>query len=97
MWFFYALILVEEGLFNRFGIGVSEGDVYVWGYPSTSWQSWGAFVVMVVWGLWMARDHLKAVCRKAWNPHDPLDDSRELLSYRWAVVGLVLGNVYLLA
>ena len=97
VWFFYVLILLEEGLFNRFGIGVSDGDAFVWGYPSTSWQSWGAFVVMVVWGLWMARDHLKAVCRKAWNPHDPLDDSRELLSYRWAVVGLVLGNVYLLA
>lgn len=96
IWLFYVLIIIEEGLFNRFGIGVTEGDVYVWGYPSTSWQSWGAFVVMVLWGLWMARHHLAEVCRKAWDSGHPIDDSGELLSYRSAVLGLILGNIYLL-
>ena len=97
IWFFFLLLLLEEGLFNRFGVGVTEADNFVWGLPSTSWQCWGAFVVLVLWGLWMARDHLKDVARKAWNPAYPVDDSRELMSYRSAVVGLLVGVVYMLA
>ncbi|MDP6700782.1 MAG: hypothetical protein QGH25_14120, partial [Candidatus Latescibacteria bacterium] len=90
------LTLIEEGLFNRFGLGVTEADKFVWGLPSTSWQCWGAFVVLVLWGLWMARDHVKDVFRKAWNPDLPIDDSRELMSYRGAVLGLLLGTAYML-
>jgi hypothetical protein len=51
---------------------------------------------MVLWGLWMARRHLVDVLRKAWNPGFPLDDSRELISYRTAVQGLFLGVFYML-
>ncbi len=36
--FFFMLTLVEEGLFNHFGLGVTEADKFVWGLPSTSWQ-----------------------------------------------------------
>ena len=97
IWFFYIVTLLEEGIFNRFGLGVTEADAFVWGLPSTSWQCWGAFVVMVLWGLWMARDHLRDVFRKAWNSRYPVDDSRELLPYRVAVVGLIAGVVYMLA
>ena len=96
IWFFFLLTLVEEGLFNRFGVGVTEADIFVWGLPSTSWQCWGAFVMLVLWSLWMARDHIKDVFNKAWNPALPIDDSRELISYRTAVVGLLLGSVYML-
>ena len=96
IWFFYLLILLEEGIFNRFGLGVTTGDAFVWGLPSTSWQCWGAFVAMVFWGLWMARDHIKDVCRKAFNNAYPIDDSRELLPYRIAVWGFILGITYML-
>ena len=96
IWVFFLLTLIEEGLFNRFGLGVTEADKFVWGLPSTSWQCWGAFVVLVLWGLWMARDHLKDVVRKAWNPAHPIDDRRELMSYRAAVLGLLLGVFYML-
>lgn len=97
IWFFYLITLIEEGLFNRFGLGVTRTDAFVWGLPSTSWQCWGAFVVMVLWSLWMARDHLRDVFRKAWDRRAPVDDSGELLSYRAAVVGLCLGVAYMLA
>ena len=34
--------MLEEGLFNRFGMGITDGDTFVLGQlPSTSWQSWG--------------------------------------------------------
>lgn len=97
IWLFYLLIFIEEGIFNRFGLGVVETDAFVWSFPSTSWQSWGAFVVMVLWGLWMGRGHISGVCRKAWNPRGGLDDSGELLTYRTSVIGLVLGFAYMLA
>ena len=96
IWLFYVLLLLEEGLFNRFGLGVTEADNFVWGLPSTSWQCWGAFVVLVLWGLWMARDHIVDVFRKAWNPDLPIDDSRELMSYRGAVCGMLIGIAYML-
>ena len=44
----------------------------------------------------MARDHIKDVFGKAWNPDLPIDDSRELMSYRGAVLGLLLGTAYML-
>ena len=97
IWLFYVLLLLEEGLFNRFGVGVTEADTFVWGLPSTSWQCWGAFVVLVLWGLWMARDHIVDVFRKAWNPNLPIDDSRELMSYRGAVCGMIIGIAYMIA
>lgn len=97
IWFFYVLTMLEEGLINRFGLGITQADAWVWGLPSTSWQCWGAFVVMVLWGLWMARDHLRDVFRKAWNSSHPVDDSRELLPYRAAVIGLILGLVYMIS
>jgi hypothetical protein len=45
----------------------------------------------------MARDHLKDVVRKAWNPDIDIDDTRELMSYRAAVVGLLVGIAYMLS
>ena len=98
IWFFFVIIMLEEGLFNRFGMGITDGDTFVLGQlPSTSWQSWGAFVALVLWSLWMARDHIKDVVRKAWNTSHPVDDSRELLSYRSASIGFILGIGYMLA
>ena len=97
IWFFFLVTMLEEGLFNRFGMGVTEADTFVWGLPSTSWQCWGAFVTLVLWSLWMARDHLKDVVRKAWNPDCDIDDTRELMSYRAASVGLLVGITYMLA
>ncbi len=44
IWFFFVLTLVEEGLFNHFGLGVTEADKFVWGLPSTSRACYGAFV-----------------------------------------------------
>ena len=97
IWVFYLLTTVEEGIFNRFGVGVTEGNAFVWGLPSTSWQSWGAFVVMVLWGLWMARDHLKDVVRKAFDSRYPVNDDNELLPYRIAVKGFVAAVFFMLA
>ena len=54
----------------------------------------GALVFLAAWGLWMAREHLKAVWRKALNSKCDVDDSGELLSYRTAVFGLILSLAF---
>ena len=68
-----------------------------WGDPLVQWQCMGALFVFVAWGLWTARRHLKAVFRKAWNDDPDVDDADELLSYRTAVIGLIVGIVYIIA
>lgn len=99
-WVFVVLGIVQEGVFNR--LGFSIGDSLSVRYfdasrPALAWQSYGAMVVMVGLNLWVARRHLAAVARKAWRPADPcLDDGRELLPSRTAVVGLAVSALFIL-
>jgi len=43
----------------------------------------------VLIGLWMGRDHLRAVCRKAFAGVAEVDDDDEIASYRASVFGLI--------
>ncbi|MEW6751871.1 MAG: DUF6785 family protein [Candidatus Latescibacterota bacterium] len=98
-WFLHLLALVQAGVYTRTGFALGAAEHYSSEYDaSMGWQSMGAFVAMVLWMLWVARSHLRAVLRKAWRgAADPLDDTQELLPYRTAVIGLVLGLVYVAA
>ena len=46
--------VLDFGLAKAMQPEATQADAWVWGLPSTSWQCWGAFVVMVLWGLWTA-------------------------------------------
>ena len=48
-------------------------------------------IALVLFGLWIARGHLRAVFRKAFRGDPSVDDSGEILSYRTAVWGVILG------
>ncbi len=94
IWFFHLLALMEISLLNQLGVsasGVAGGSHFI-----VKTQHFGGFWVFVLWGLWIGRHHLMAVGRKAAGRAPEMDDSRELLSYRTAVAGLVLGLCYLL-
>ena len=98
IWFFYLLAVVEVGLLARVGLDLGSSEPWSTGYATVGWQSFGGFFFITVWGLWVARRHLRAVVRSALRPGPgSLDDSQELLSYRTAVVGLVLGLAYVVA
>ena len=97
IWFFYFLAVLQVGIFNRIGLNLGSAKVYCSYHPPIGWQSAGAMAFMVLWGLWMARGHIRDVLRKAFKGDPSVDDSRELLSYRTAVFGLILGLVYLYA
>ncbi len=95
IWLFYFLAVIQVGVFTRLGFSLGSAKVYCSNHPTIGWQGAGAMIFMVLWGLWMARSHLKDVFRKAFNKHCDVDDSGELLSYRTAVFGLILGLIYI--
>lgn len=97
LWFFSLFSVVLMGIFNITGISSSEflpisGPIN----PIGAHLGMGAFLVFVLSGLWMARRHLSDVFRKAFKGDKQIDDSSEMLSYRSAVIGLILGIVFML-
>ena len=92
LWFFDFLFILEGGWLNKLGYkAISPYEprgVY-------KWQMYGGFVVMVASMFWVARRHLKDVFLKAIGKENPIDDSKELLSYRHALIGIALGLSFL--
>ena len=96
LWLFHFLIMLEVGAFNRVGYSLGPCDLWSEYHGATSWQSAGAFFFLVLSGIWIARRHLWQVLRKAIHPrYGGIDDSKEWISYRSAVVGLVLGSAFI--
>ena len=92
IWFFDVLFILEGGILNR--LGITAISPY-YGTGRYSWQTAGGFVSFALWGLWISRNHLRQVWRKAIRPADPvIDDSREFLSYRGAMIGLLISCLY---
>ncbi len=92
LWFFYLLAKAQEWACATLGVFTTEQlDAFSHAGPTTgmlSHQSMGAMIALVVLGLWTARGHLKAV----WQQAKAGDRTAgELLSYRTAVGGLVVG------
>jgi hypothetical protein len=87
IWFFRLLLITETAVLNRAGVA---------GSGAVGWQCTGALVVFVLWGLWSARGHLRDVFKKAIGKDTEVDDSNELLSYRAATVGLILGTLFII-
>lgn len=95
IWFFYLLAVIQEGTLNRLGVKISEPNFAGTSFVPIGWQMAGVWLVVVLWGLWIARSHLRDVFRKAFRGAPDVDDSDELLSYRAAVFGLIGGLIYI--
>ena len=95
VWFFYILGVVQTGLFNRFGFTIGSADTYCSAPAAMGWQGFGAFTVMVMTGLWMARDHLRDVLREAWHGSPRGVGPEEVMSYRAAVLGVLLSLLFI--
>jgi hypothetical protein len=96
VWFFYVLNLGQLSLINQIGTYTLRSDPFVYGGTPLAWQSWGAFVAMVGWSLWMARGHLVAVWQTALGRPGQIDDMDEMVSYRVAVCGGFAGLFFIL-
>ncbi|MDP6019558.1 MAG: hypothetical protein QGI32_26005, partial [Candidatus Latescibacteria bacterium] len=95
IWFFNLLARFEEGIFSIIGISSTEKLYYAGGFPVLAHQGMGAMIVLVLFGLWGARDHIGQVVRKACGRAPEIDDSDEMLSYRVAVFGFIASNAFI--
>jgi len=93
VWSLYLLVkLVQEPLINRLGLGTGSAGMFVWGQASTSWQSFGAFMVMVVGVLGGARRHLAGLWEQAAGGR-----GEEAASARTCLIGFSLAMVVMAA
>ena len=94
IWVFYLIYCTQVSVYRRIGINLSSrGDMK--SDATASLQAAGAFLMLVLWGLWMARRHLRDVFRKAFNPSCSVDDSQEILPYRFCAFGLIFSLVFM--
>jgi len=98
LWFFAWFFLIQQAVFRTIGFDIGPRELYSDpGFPPEAYQAFGAVAAFVVLGLWVARGHLRGVFRKALFNAPDVDDSRELLSYRGALIGLAVGLAYMVA
>jgi len=99
IWFFNLLSQIFRGLvnINAFGMGALKmtEDMGIYGSPDPLFKQlgMGAMVALVVGGFWQAREHLRNVFRKALLNDPSVDDSEEVMSYRFAVIGTAISSV----
>ena len=88
----YLLATIESAIFIRIGLTFSTaGDSWTNNDVALGWQSFGAMVVFVLWGLWQARKHLAFMWRSAFSGHD---DGSEMMSPRLTVIVFIVSSGY---
>ena len=92
-WLFFLLSTFQRGAFNLLGIQSEESLSRFANSvgPYLAHQAMGAMIALVLANLWMARGHLRQVLRKAFQGAADVDDADEVISYRTAVWGLLIG------
>ena len=91
-WFFYLFWKGQKVFASALGLQSLPRLPYI------EEQSFGAYMGLFVFALWMSRRHLIRVIRKIFSISrgSDLDDSDEPLSYRAAVLGVILGMAFLI-
>ncbi len=86
-WFFYLLWKAQAILGRALNFAP--------GFPYATEQSAGAFVGITLAALWTGRAYFRQVARKVVGAESTLDDGREPLSYRAAVLLIVACQIYI--
>lgn len=85
-WFFYFYWKAQTVLTAAWGLNDGRPN-----FPYIPEQSAGAYLGVAVFVVWVSRHYLSEVFRKAFGRRSSLDDSREPMSYRTALLGIVVG------
>lgn len=95
LWFFCLVGLLEQSAFARIGLQISGGDMWTSGGASAplSLQMSGAMLMLVLFVVWNARQHLGSFWRQALGREESTQG--ELLSPRAAVCGFVGGLLFM--
>jgi len=89
-WFFY--------IFRKFEniIGGLAGWRSLPNFPYFDEQGSGAWIGLCIIAVWASRRHLKEVFRHAIFGNSTINDSQEPMSYRTAILGIILGMLFLI-
>jgi hypothetical protein len=90
LWFFFLLTRVQDAAAVQLGgipTGIGTHNARVW----TGYQAAGAYLVLVLAQIRIGWPYFQQVLATAFGKEKPLDDSEELMSYRTAIIGLLLG------
>lgn len=66
------------------------------GFPFMQEQSFGSYLAIGIFLVFVAREHLVRVFRQVGRGPKLIDDSDEPMSYRWAVIGFILSTAFML-
>jgi hypothetical protein len=91
IWFFFLLKLGM--LVLSAGLGYQPGQPR--NPPFLNEQSWGAWAAIFAYVMWISRNHFARVFRTALRLGKGEDDSHEPMSYRAALIGIILGCAFL--
>lgn len=95
-WFFYVLRKIEA--VAGVGMGFASPSAAGSTWPFCKEQGTGAWVGLCLFMVWAGRRHLGEILRTAFSPRaGHADDSGELLSYRTACLGIVIGLMAMFA
>ena len=64
-------------------------------FPYENNQCFGAYLMFFLFSVWLSRDYLRQVLRRALGLPSAVDDSDEPIRYRWAVLGILAGLAFL--
>ncbi len=91
VWVFYVLLRFSN-------VAATAGGYDISGFPFDQEQSAGAYLALGIFLVWVAREELAQIVRKAFaGLAGELDDSGEPMSYRWAVIAAVGGFAAMVA
>ncbi|NPV45470.1 MAG: hypothetical protein HPY69_00825 [Armatimonadetes bacterium] len=90
VWVFYLALRISNVI-------ATAGGYEIAGFPFDREQSAGSYLVLALFLIWVARDHLKAAFATAFTAHRPLDDRGEPMSYRMAFLATFGGLALMLA
>ena len=99
VWLWALLFILFRAICFRFGIKFPEklGSFGASDNALIYHSGMGAVIVFAAYSILVAHRHLRDVFAKALGFDDTIDDSRELLTYRLAVVGAVVGAGIMIA
>jgi hypothetical protein len=88
-WFFYIVWKMERVL----------SVAMAWDrdprFPYENNQCFGAYLMFFLFSIWLSRNYLREVLRRAVGLPSAVDDSDEPIRYRWAVLGILAGMAFL--
>ena len=91
LWFFNLFWKAETIVSSHFAWTTDTAS----GFPYVDMQSLGGFIALLISFLWLDRRYLLQVGRKVLGLPGALDEAKEPMSYRWAVVGFAAGAMLL--